>query len=235
MTCLLPKAPPCVRRTCRAAHEGTGHPSLQWSAPVNDSNDGGLDLFVADWELSSRLYLNNNGNFTLFLSGSDKRSMGVVWGDYDNDGYLDLFLPSGGMERFSTRLPNMLHRNNRSGRLYRAPASAAGPVVKASESSIAANWSDLDGDGLLDLFVVNHGQPNSLFLNTADHQFVPVTKGSLEGCEHPNAWRLKRALHYRSPVNLRKTSQGELHEPRRPTRKYFDKSLGNGRRNDVEL
>jgi hypothetical protein len=154
-------------------HHGAG---CAWA---DFDNDGDLDLFVADWELSSRVYLNNGGRFTPSLYESDKRSMGVVWGDYDNDGYLDLFLPSGGAERFSTRLPSILYRNNRSGRLLRAPASAAGPIVKTSQSSIAAAWSDLNGDGFLDLFVANHGQTNSLFFNTPDHQFVRVDEGSL--------------------------------------------------------
>ena len=144
-------------------------------------NDGDLDLFRSNWiSEPSRFYRNDGATFSRVLLGSAQdRSMGVAWGDYDNDGHLDLFLPSGGVGRFSTRLPGNLYHNDGRGRLTKMPASTVGPIASTSASGISGVWSDFNGDGLLDLFVANYGEPNSLFLNSPDHRFVRVTEGAL--------------------------------------------------------
>ncbi len=69
-------------------------------------------------------------------------SMGAVWGDYDNDGYEDLFLIKWGK-------PELFH--NDQGRGFTRATEAAGlpPWINAN----TAVWFDYDGDGLLDLFV----------------------------------------------------------------------------------
>jgi len=69
-------------------------------------------------------------------------SMGAVWGDYDNDGYDDLFLIKWGK-------PELYH--NDQGRGFTRVTEAAGlpPWINAN----TAVWFDYDGDGLLDLFV----------------------------------------------------------------------------------
>jgi hypothetical protein len=145
----------------------------------------------------NRLFHNDgNGVFTdvtekagLAGSGYDN---GVAVGDYDNDGYPDLFVA--GVHR------NTLYHSNRDGTFTDVtaksgldrPDSQYGPLW-----SIAAVWVDVNGDGLLDLFVVNylqwnyakeplcmyHGQsdycapsfykglPNQLFLNRGDGTF----------------------------------------------------------------
>ncbi len=121
---------------------------------------------------------------------------GVAVGDYDNDGYPDLFVA--GVHR------NTLYHNNRDGTFTDVTARAGldhpdpqyGPLW-----SITAVWVDVNGDGLLDLFVVNylqwdylkepicryHGQsdycapsfykglPNQLFLNRGDGTFKDVS------------------------------------------------------------
>lgn len=155
-------------------HHGYG------SAWADFDNDGDLDLFKADWLIGpSWLYLNNEGRFTATTYESGRRSTGVVWGDYDHDGHLDLFLPGGGWDWGSTRVPGVLFHNDGRGRLTKMPASTVGAVVSTSASGISGVWSDFNDDGLLDLFIANYGEPNSLFLNTPDHRFVQVTEGSL--------------------------------------------------------
>jgi enediyne biosynthesis protein E4 len=69
-------------------------------------------------------------------------SMGAVWGDYDNDGYEDLFLIKWGR-------PELFH--NDQGRGFTRVTSQAGlpPWINSN----TATWFDYDGDGLLDLFV----------------------------------------------------------------------------------
>lgn len=156
-----------------AIHHGAG---CAWA---DFDNDGDLDLFRADYGAYSHLYQNEGGSFAILNYENGKHSMGVAWGDYDNDGHLDLFLPNGGPEQFAVYEPNFLYRNNGNGALVRVSAAAAGPVVGSADSSWAAVWTDLNGDGLLDLFVLNYGRANSLFLGTPNHQFVKVSQGSL--------------------------------------------------------
>ena len=72
-------------------------------------------------------------------------SMGAVWGDYDNDGYEDLFLYKYGR-------PELFH--NEKGRGFVPVGERAGlpPWVNAN----SAVWFDYDGDGLLDLFLAGY-------------------------------------------------------------------------------
>jgi hypothetical protein len=83
-------------------------------------NDGFLDLFLAQGAnpgdgFKNILYHNNgNGSFTRVLTGSlvndpSVTPPGCAWGDYDNDGFLDLFVPNGSDGAPAT---NLLYRNN---------------------------------------------------------------------------------------------------------------------------
>jgi len=117
-------------------------------------NDGLPDLFVTDADgVRNQLYHNNGGgSFTRVTSGPELvpspggDSVGCAWGDYDNDGYLDLFLSGGG-------IPNALFRNNGDGTFTKI---TSGPEVSGSGPGIVCNavsWVDYDNDGFLDLFV----------------------------------------------------------------------------------
>lgn len=73
--------------------------------------------------------------------------MGVAAGDYDNDGYPDLYFTNFG--------PNRLYRNTGRGR-FTDVTSRAGPGVDDPRWSTSASFTDYDGDGHLDLFVANY-------------------------------------------------------------------------------
>ncbi len=114
--------------------------------------DGDLDLFVAnDAGEQDFLYRNNgNGTFTnvAVAAGMSDASYGIgpAWGDYDNDGDLDLFVANwSGQQDF-------LYKNNGNGTFTSAAASAG---MTDTAHGYGAAWGDYDGDGDLDLFVAN--------------------------------------------------------------------------------
>ncbi len=122
--------------------------------------DGWPDiLFVngMDWpghgqeRTTMRLYRNNrNGTFTdvTKVAGLDVElyGMGVAVGDYDNDGYPDLFITCVGQSR--------LFRNNRHGGFVDVTSQSGLGGHQAFSTS--ALWFDYNRDGLLDLFVCNY-------------------------------------------------------------------------------
>ncbi len=137
------------------------------------NNDGLLDIFLVNgghltksmpqpekfdrgnpryW---NRLYRQNkDGSFTevtesagLANAGATNYGMGVAVGDYDNDGYPDLFVTSYGK--------NILYHNNGNG-TFTDVTSRAG--VAGGGWSVSAGFFDFDNDGHLDLFVTRYMQ-----------------------------------------------------------------------------
>ena len=107
-------------------------------------NDGDLDLYVTMGEapdgtpIQGSLYQNNgNGTFTDVTTGSGAintaGALGVTWGDYDNDGYLDLYIVN--TEEGFTQ-PNRLFRNNGDG-TFTDVASTAGVGAKTGQGEEA--------------------------------------------------------------------------------------------------
>ena len=96
---------------------------------------------------------------------------GVAAGDYDNDGWVDLYAIRGDIG------PNLLFRNTHDGRFEEVGAAAGVAVDGAIESG--ALFADFDGDGWLDLFVGGmEDTPNRLFRNAGDGTFVDATASS---------------------------------------------------------
>lgn len=121
-------------------------------ASGNYDNDRDLDLFVTTWETepNNRLFYNEFGG--RFFDASYKlpsdgliHGMGASWGDYDNDGYLDLYVSNNGG-------PNLLYHNEGDGNFLRVKD---GPLVNRPNPSCGGTWIDYDNDGDLDLMVSN--------------------------------------------------------------------------------
>jgi hypothetical protein len=149
---------------------------------VFDSNgDGTLDVVIAGAHAGCSLYRNNgDGTFTDISTGSGLDrcvyGFGLAVGDYDNNGLPDLFVS--GLGFFDGQ--GILMRNNGDGTFTDVTKEAGlgmwGPAFTAS-------WVDYDGDGYLDLFVVNNlgglfnrKTPNRLFHNNGDGTFTDVTE-----------------------------------------------------------
>ncbi|MEW6285101.1 MAG: FG-GAP-like repeat-containing protein [Chloroflexota bacterium] len=93
-------------------------------------------------------------------------SAGIAWGDYDNDGWIDLYVtdPIG---------KNTLYRNNGDGTFSLSPL--ADQVALFNTYSQGATFADYDNDGWKDLLVVNWGQDH-LFHNEQGKGFVEVSR-----------------------------------------------------------
>jgi hypothetical protein len=131
------------------------------------NNDGLLDIFFtngaaipslekSDPSYYNRLFRNNgDGTFTDVTESAGLKgigySMGVAAGDYDNDGFVDLYVTGVNC--------NQLFHNNGDGTFtdVTAKAGVSGLLPNSGKPwSITAGWFDYNNDGLLDLFVVNY-------------------------------------------------------------------------------
>jgi hypothetical protein len=178
------------------------------------NNDGLLDIFftngaeIPSLQKSNSSFHNklfrNNGDGT-FTDVTEKAglagvgySMGVAAGDYDNDGFVDLYVTG-----FNC---NQLFHNNGDGTFTdrTEKAGVSGVLKGAKPWSVAAGWIDYNNDGLLDLFVVNYldyslstahscktgnivdycspdeyrGTSNILYRNNGDGTFIDVSQQS---------------------------------------------------------
>jgi hypothetical protein len=179
------------------------------------NNDGLADIFFtngaaipslekSDPSFYNRLYRNNgDGTFTDVTEKAGVKgigySMGVAVGDYDNDGFVDLYVV--GVNR------NQLLHNNGDGTFtdVTEKAGVSGRVPGAGKPwAVAAGWFDYNNDGLLDLLVINYldysiataqpcsidgirtycapgnykGTANILYRNNGDGTFTDVSKSS---------------------------------------------------------
>ncbi|MDM8560899.1 CRTAC1 family protein [Candidatus Parabeggiatoa sp. HSG14] len=146
--------------------------SIGAAAAAGDfDNDGFVDLYVTDSHKGKANYLYHNKKNGTFVDVAKQAgvaeninndsgvSMDVVWGDYDNDGYLDLFVVKWGRD--------VLFHNNGNGTFTNVTAKAfrnennepGSPWTNGN----AATWVDYDGDGLLDIYVGNYFAPVDLW------------------------------------------------------------------------
>ncbi|HYP05992.1 MAG TPA: FG-GAP-like repeat-containing protein, partial [Bryobacteraceae bacterium] len=150
---------------------------------VDYDNDGRLDLYLSynGWNgpMSNRLFRNTEGRFVDVSksSGADDAGSGFasVWGDLDNDGFLDLVVANGVLKDGS--IPQV-YRNKGDG-TFANVTLAAGIKEPPTYGAIGAALGDYDRDGDLDIFfngLVN--SPNRLYRNDGKMKFTDVTRSA---------------------------------------------------------
>ena len=156
-------------------------------------NDGLLDLYMVG---SNRLWKNDGPDpygeytFTDVTSGAGIESYSHVtavgWGDYDNDGFVDLYIARGENwnDGNAVYYPNALYRNEGDGTFTNVTADAGVAETGHPSYSRGVAWADYNDDGWLDLYVANYRQQlNYLYENNGDGTFTDVApeKGVADG------------------------------------------------------
>lgn len=160
----------------------TGHSKqVIW---VDFDNDGDNDLFVARIDASNKLY-QNNGSFQFTditnasgLSTNNEVTYGATFGDYNNDGYLDLFV-SNKDDNFV--IPNKLYKNNGNGTFTDVSVQAG--ISSVGHLSFCATFFDYNNDNNMDIYISNdrYANKNILYKNNGDGTFSDVSDSSGAG------------------------------------------------------
>ena len=152
----------------------------QGAAFVDINNDGRLDIYVCRNDAPNLLYLNQgDGTFkeraaAYGLAIKDGSSM-AAFGDYDRDGWLDLYLQTNLLDnsQHPAGQRDYLFHNNRNG-TFTNVSEAAG-ISREETQGHSATWWDYDNDGWPDLYVANDFAPlDVLYRNNRDGTFTDV-------------------------------------------------------------
>lgn len=156
----LPAREPAFETIQRELFAVPGSLSNAWA---DVDNDGHLDLAVSLRGGEIRLYLNRGEELVslgaamgLPTSGGEFR--GLSWGDYDDDGWIDLFAGSSLPDEPSALFHNL------GGKRFADVADDVG-LAMPGRSSRQNNWIDYDNDGDLDLYATDRRGANKLYRN----------------------------------------------------------------------
>ncbi len=156
-------------------HDGKPSDGATWA---DFDNDGDNDCFVVNWYGVNNLFYKNKGDgsfeqvFTGNLVNDGGHSETASWGDYDKDGWLDLYVTNSWGD-----LRNFFYKNLHDGTFQKI--STGSPVTDAFASR-SVNWTDFNGDSNPDLFVSNENNQNeNLYRNNGDGTFTKLSSGPL--------------------------------------------------------
>ena len=164
------------------AYNGEGVAQGSMGIALGDiSNRGAEDLLVTNLAKEAAVFYRREGRgnfydgtaeFGLYQPTFPYTGFGTQWFDYDNDGFLDLFIANGAVTRVESlrgslnpyRQINQLFHNEE-GKKFRETTSIAGPAFALSEVSRGAAFGDLNNDGNVDIVVTNNNGAVRLLLN----------------------------------------------------------------------
>lgn len=184
-------------------------------AAADYDGDGNIDLYITNY--GSNILYRNNGNGT-FTDVTDKAGVAApgwstcaTWFDYDNDAKLDLFVSSFVfydksqnplctdptlqrryycVPRLFKPQPSRLFHNNGDGTFQ--DVSRESGIAGSPGKSFGAVATDVNNDGLMDLFVANDTMPNFLFLNKGGGKFEEI--GLAAGVAYGEAGRPRSGM-----------------------------------------
>lgn len=147
---------------------------------VDFDNDGDYDLFITSDTNGNKLYQNDgNLGFTNItesagLPTNNMFTYGASWGDYNNDGFLDVFISN--RDEFNLLVPNFLYQNNGDGTFTDVSLEAG--IKTTSDMSFCAAFFDYNNDGFQDIYVANDREIflNVLYSNNGDGTFTDVSE-----------------------------------------------------------
>ena len=183
-----------------SALNAAGNPEGSMGIASGDFDlDGDEDLFITNIVGETfAMYVNDGrGSFDdarsrvgLAAPTAAFTGFGTDWFDYDNDGWLDLFIANGAVnivekqrgEKFPFRMRNQLFRNTGAGR-FEETSKAGGPAFDRAEIGRGAAFGDIDNDGDVDVVVTNNNGPVRLLLNQAGtrHHWLQVRLQQAQG------------------------------------------------------
>ncbi len=160
---------------------GVNHKSLAGGVIVDDfNNDGWLDLVSSSWSPDEELvfYINNgDGTFSdqtkAYGLDGQKGSLNIKQTDFNNDGWLDIYMIRGGWYLNQGDIPNTLLMNTGKGSFEDVTIKAG---LTHYAACLSATWADFNLDGWLDLVVANESFPGyergiDLYINQKDGTF----------------------------------------------------------------
>ena len=172
-----------LMRGCALDEHGIAKSGMGVDAEDFDA-DGDVDLIVVNLETQTDSFFRNDGGTFKDRTGSiglgtDSRTFtrfGIGLVDFNHDGAFDLYHANGRVTRTTEPFsddpyaePNMIFEGTSDGRLHsRTPRG--GTLKPTIASSRGAAFGDVDGDGAVDVLVVNRDAPASLFLNVVEQR-----------------------------------------------------------------
>ena len=213
-------------------------------------DDGWMDIYLVNGRGSNRLYRNRgDGTFADVTGeagvGDSSYGMGCTFGDYDNDGRVDIYVTNVG--------PNVLYRNQGDG-AFRDVSRRSG--VADPRWGTSAAFADYDGDGLLDLYLANYlefsfqdhepcyfrqipiycyphgfdGVGNVLYRNLGGRTFIDVTRSA--GLREEARYSKSLGVRW---LDLDRDGDQDLYVANDTTGNYLFRNRGDGSFQDVSL